>query len=309
MRSKLFYDFCNQLLDYLNNDYNLQEALEYLSQGKTVKRKLREFCSYLLLELKKGSLFSAVLLANPYLKLPEKYKALFYSEEKTGNFKKTLSYVCKTEKEKIDSYQELIKLSIYPSIIIILCVVGSFVFSNFSTSFPTTNKVSVFDGLLYANGFLLLFILSFSFLLYLAQRKSEKNILLICLDFFLGNSYDLITSLEYASVLFEANSKLREKIFHSISDLKLGLPLALVFFESTLFSKVEIEILERHIQIGNIRDGFQAILSKIEKKSETIRQIAKALVEPSLILCAGTYFFIIVVHTILPYFLFYGDIL
>lgn len=100
MAANLFYIFCSNLLGFLQGKFSLQESLEIMISHEATGKKIKNFTSYILSELEKGSQFTTILIANPYIVIKKQYQLLFYSEEKTGDYKKSLDYVCKSEKEK-----------------------------------------------------------------------------------------------------------------------------------------------------------------------------------------------------------------
>jgi len=310
MAANLFYIFCSNLLGFLQGKFSLQESLEIMISHEATGKKIKNFTSYILSELEKGSPFTTILIANPYILIKKQYQLLFYSEEKTGDYKKSLDYVCKSEKEKNETIEEVIKLSLYPLFIILLCIFGSIAFIFYSKDFPVyVQQASVFSGIAYANIFLVFFLLLFAFSFYMLHKKPIKNIFLICLDFFLAQSFDFTTALEYASYVFDDKKNIRQIVLDSLSGLSLGLELSTVFDKTGLFTKSEIKNLELYICKGNLRGGIDIVLKELERKAQKNKDIFISLVEPSLIICAGIYFLLIVIHSLLPYLTFYGGLL
>lgn len=310
MISHWFYNFSKEILDCLNNNFTLQEALENMSAHKTGGKKLKSFSNYILSELEKGSSLANIFLANPYIILPLKYRQLLASEEKTGDYKKSLTYICNNEREKKESILEYLKISIYPLFIIILCFTGSLFFGYYSKNLAYPEiEISIFKGLMFANIFLFFFLLFFSLVLYLTHRKSEKTIFFICLDFFLRNTYDLTTALENTGLIFKENSKMKYALTKTINDLELGIPISQAFSESLLFTKDEIKKIEVHLRVGKLVDGIRVILEDLDKKAKNLKQVFASLIEPFLIFGAGAYLLIIIMQSILPFFLFYGGLL
>ena len=133
MAANLFYMFCSNLLGFLQGKFSLQESLELMSSHEATGKKIKNFTSYILSELEKGSQFTTILIANPYIVIKKQYQLLFYSEEKTGDYKKSLDYVCKSER-KNETIEEVM-LSLYPLFIILLCIFGSIAFIFYSKDF------------------------------------------------------------------------------------------------------------------------------------------------------------------------------
>lgn len=306
----LLYNFSFHLLAFLKSKYSLQDALLALSEMKTGGKQMKQLSNYILKELENGSSLANILLANPIVWVPKRYRQLMASEEKTGDYKKTLEYICKTEEEKKETIREYLKLSMYPLFIILLCFTGSFVFGNYTKSISNIKMEDlVFRGLFYANMFLVFFLLFFSFIMYLCHRKSEKIILLICLNFFLENSYDLTRALEYTGALLKENSKLKADLQKLITNLHFGMPVIQAFSAVSLFSQEEIKKIERAVLLGHLGDGIKNVLENLENKSKTLKQIFGSFVEPFLIMGAGIYLLIIIMQAILPFFLLYGGLL
>lgn len=310
LETKLFYDFCLQLLGFLKSGYTLQEGLEIVSQSNIGGNKLKQFCNYVLSELENGSPLSNILMANPYITVNKKYQQLVASEEKIGTYKKSLAFICKTEKEQRETIQEYLKLSAYPFFIILLCFFGTLFFAHYSqTLIIHATTESIFKSLIYANSFLLCFIFLFCFALYLNHRKSEKLIFLICLDFFLGNTYDLATALENVCVLFSDKTKMKFALGKTITSLRLGISTSQSFSDSHLFNKNEIAKLEPYVLSGKLYDGIKILLKDLNQKDKNNKQIFASFVEPCFIFAAGIYLLIIVVQAILPILISYGGIL
>ena len=126
MKRAEFTLFCTLLNTLLASKLPIEKALMVMTRAKKTVKSIRSFASYTAQELQNGSSFSSIMSANPYITVPPYYTSLFAAEEKTGDIKKTLSFISTSEIRKKESKESLLRSALYPMVIMLVACAGYF---------------------------------------------------------------------------------------------------------------------------------------------------------------------------------------
>ena len=309
--------FSELLLSLLRGKTTLLDAFHILA-GKGIKKQVRESAVSLLHIMKKGKSLSESLqgLKEGKVYFNQLYLTLIAAAEATGNIEKVLDRIVIDLNRKKKAKENLINILIYPVIIIVLALAGTFaiIFKGLplfisgsmlsAAEAPDMIFSIIMAGLVLFCGAALLFSVYFR----IFNNDSPEFKIFYLLDLLLSNNITLLDALSYCIVTFG-----KTKYGHNLIAVKKEISAGISF--PTAFSKVKnlspyvhgwLSIADRN---GNLTEICSYIKDHYADKDKQKRDFATKLIEPMIIVLTGLYLLIIMVNVILPLLTSIGGIL
>ena len=131
---RIISDFSSSLLELLESDIPLKTCLEVLSSGTGVNERTKRLASELLEKLSEGYTFSASL-ASSSVHVPEKFITLISASEAGGSITSALRFITEHSERKKAAESRIKTVSIYPAVVVLIALAGSFVLLYFQSEF------------------------------------------------------------------------------------------------------------------------------------------------------------------------------
>lgn len=270
----------------------LKESLEVIgnvSGGKT-KSAVEKCGSFLLKEMMQGTTLCGGMRKCPFINFHNVVIAFVNYGEKTGDLINTVTFLYKRSIRKRENSFKVLEASIYPFLVILIAVIGTFFF--LSTSIINFSN----DIYFYLGG--LIFIAIFIFLgikKVIGENKLYEAFLSI--SFLVKGGINLYDAVGCGIAILGENSKLGIKFQQAREKLLFGMDLQHSFSMGKKYSTAFFIA----SKTGGKNDVFEKIARFIEDEDEKKRKVCLSLIEPVFILITGMFLIIIVVNFFLPY--------
>lgn len=310
MKRKEFTLFCTLLNTLLISKLPIEKALIVMTRAKKTVKNIRDFASYTAQELQNGSSFSSIMSANPYITVPLYYVSLFAAEEKTGDIKKTLSFISTSEIRRKESIESILRSALYPIVIMFVACTGSLLVYVYRKSFGRGIEDSVFyTGFFISSIFITLCVVIYMIIAYRIFTDSALFLFFFTFNFLLEAGFDTYTSLQFTASQYTLGSEARRKVSECASLVSRGN----TFFEAAsgvnFFPETFLMLCEYAQESGDIKQTVNYVYNEDLKKTDEKRKIFISVSEPCMIVCAGIYLLILVQYTVLPVLTNFGGVL
>lgn len=309
--------FSELLLVLLKGKTSLVDALHIL-QREGMERNVKESAASLLLMMKKGKGFSESLSRIEKGKMFFKplYLTLISAAELTGNVEAVLERIVVDMRRKEKARENVVNIMIYPSIIVLLAVIGTiliilkgipfFVSGGLLSSSLVSDSMAGIGiaGLVLLLGGMALFV-SYYKIFYL---DSPEFRIFYLLDFLLRNNVSLSEALSHC-VVSMSRTKYGAALLAIKKDIASGVTFSGAFAKIKHFSPYILGWLSVGDTYGNIVEVCGNVREYYERKDNKKREVAAKLIEPAIIVLTGTYLLIIMVTVILPLLTFTGGLI
>ena len=300
--------FSELLLVLLRGKTSIVDALYILSRDG-IEKQVRENSSSLLLTMKKGKgLAESIRSINKNgVSFEPMYLSLIAAAELTGNIEYVLERIVNDLKKKQKARETVINILIYPSIIILLAIVGSAIIIAggipyfISGDLLSADVVSeAITGIFMAGTVLLLGgIALFTVYFRIFYNDSPEFRIFYMLDFLLHSNISLLEALSHC-ILNMGQTKFGSALVSIKKDVSSGIPFSSAFAKIKYFSSYVLGWLSIAETSGNISEICGSIKNYYAGKDARTREIAARLMEPAVIVFTGFYLLIVMVTVVLP---------
>lgn len=305
---RIISDFSSSLLELLESDIPLKTCLEVLSSGTGVNERTKRLASELLEKLSEGYTFSASL-ASSSVHVPEKFITLISASEAGGSITSALRFITEHSERKKAAESRIKTVSIYPAVVVLIALAGSFVLLYFQSEFMMSIPAEdIYSGIFTAVCVLLSGIAAVA--LYVKKSMTENSLypVFFALGFLSDAGFDFASSLEIA-IMYSADDKEVSRSLVGVQKmLTEGASLGDAFKSFKIFPKdisARISLADIH---GNTGSVCRSIADSIERKDTQRRNVCMQLIEPLLIICTGLYILILAETIVLPFMTSYGGL-
>ena len=295
---RIISDFSSSLLELLESDIPLKTCLEVLSSGTGVNERTKRLASELLEKLSEGYTFSASL-ASSSVHVPEA----------GGSITSALRFITEHSERKKAAESRIKTVSIYPAVVVLIALAGSFVLLYFQSEFMMSIPAEdIYSGIFTAVCVLLSGIAAVA--LYVKKSMTENSLypVFFALGFLSDAGFDFASSLEIA-IMYSADDKEVSRSLVGVQKmLTEGASLGDAFKSFKIFPKdisARISLADIH---GNTGSVCRSIADSIERKDTQRRNVCMQLIEPLLIICTGLYILILAETIVLPFMTSYGGL-
>ena len=295
---KILSDFSSSLLELLESDIPLKTSLEVLSSGTGTNERTRKLAGELLEKLSEGYTFSASI-ASSSVHVPEKFVTLISASEAGGSITSALRFITEHSERKKAAEARIKTVSIYPAVVVLIALAGSFVLLYFQGEFMASIPAEdIYSGIIAAVA------------LYVKKSMTENSLhpVFFALGFLSDAGFDFASSLDIA-IMYSAEDKDVSKALVGVQKmLTEGASLGDAFKSFKVFPKdisARISLADIH---GNTGSVCRSIADSIEKKDTQRRNVCMQLIEPLLIICTGLYILILAETIVLPFMTSYGGL-
>ena len=300
--------FFELLLILLKGKASIVDALHIMTRDGTEKH-IKGSSSSLLLAMKKGKSLSESLrsINNGRIFFEPLYLTLIAAAELTGNIEAVLERIVIDLRRKQKAKEALVNILIYPSIIVVLAIIGSIIIivkgvpAFVSNGFLLDGIVSeaIFGICMAATvllfGGIVLFIVYFR----IFNNDSPEFRIFYLLDFLLCSNVSLLEALTHC-IISLGQTRYGNALVSIKKNIALGIPFSIAFAKAKHFSPYVLGWLSVAGMHGNICDICGNIKNYYAQKDNKTREIAAKLIEPMVIVLTGLYVLIIMVTAVLP---------
>jgi len=309
--------FSEMLLSLLKGKTSLIDALNILS-SEGIDKNIRTFALLLFTIMKKGKRLSESLqlIDNKKISFEPMHLSLITTAEATGKIDEVLERIVYDLKTKQKSKENVQNILIYPSLIIVIAVIGTIIIITIGLPFFIEGGLlssevinDAIYGIILAGTILLL---GGGFLFYLYYRifyiNSPEYTVFYILEFMLRSNITLQQALSYCLINVN-DAKYKKELVMIRNDVISGVSLSIAFKKSKVFSGYISGWLSIADTNGNIIDICKNIKMFYENRDYKKRETAARLIEPVIILLTGFYILILILTVVLPMLTYAGGIL
>ena len=300
--------FSELLLVLLKGKISIIDALQILATEGTEKY-IKDSSSSLLLAMKKGKSLSESLryISNSRLFFEPLYLTLITAAELTGNIEAVLERIVIDQRRKQKAKETIINISIYPSIIVLLAIIGTaiiiikgiplFVSGGMLTGDTVSDAIFGIcaAGAILVTGGIIIFTVYFK----IFYNNSPEFRVFYLLDFLLCSNVSLLEALSHC-IISLGQTKYGKALVNIKKDIASGLPFSMAFAKAKHFSPYVLGWLSVGGKHGNISEICGGIKEYYAQKDNNTREIAAKLIEPMIIMLTGFYVLIVMVTVVLP---------
>ena len=300
--------FSEFLLVLLRGKTSIVDALHILSRDG-MEKQIRDNSSLLLLTMKKGIGLSESLrsINKGKVSFEPLYLSLIAAAELTGNIESVLERIVYDLKKKQKARETVINIMIYPSIIVLLAIVGSALIivrgiPHFASGGLLSADVvsDATSGIFLAGTVLLLGgIALFTVYFRLFYNDSPEFRIFYMLDFLLCSNVNLLDALSHC-IHSVRQTKYGSVLVSIKKDIAAGIPFPSAFAKKNHFSPYVLGWLSAAGTNGSINEICGNIKDYYAGKDAQKREIAAKLIEPAVIALTGFYVLIVMTTVVLP---------
>lgn len=290
-------EFVKELADvYVDSALSLSESLQILALKKKKlfngkNNVIKKAAVELLRLLEEGNSISLAFKCCPYIFFDEKFVAFIELGEKTGDLRKTISFLNNKLERKRECRTKIIEASVYPIFVICLAVVMALFLIRFN---------SHVDSFFMYKMIFLLILSCFGIFLVIFQFLKENKLYeaFLAMDFLMNSGSNVSVAIEMAEHIVGINSKIGKKLYEAKEKLEYGMNYSQAFdfgekFEDAFYFAEKT---------GDKKKVFYCLSQVILKKDEKKRKFCMALVEPLFLMITGFFILGIVINVFLPIF-------
>ena len=309
--------FSEMLLVLLKGKTGIVDALHILSSYGSEKH-ISDCSSSLLLTMKKGKSLSESLrnIHKSRVFFEPLYLTLIAAAELTGNVETVLERIVIDLRRKKKARETVINILIYPSIIILLAIIGSVIiivkgiplFVSGGLVSPGLVSGAVHGigmaGAILLLGGCMLFIVYFN----IFYNDSSEFRIFYLLDFLSQSKVSLLEALSQC-IASLGQTKYGRALVIIKKDIASGISFSEAFAKTKQFSPYVLgwlSIAGKHGNIGNICGNIKDYYAQKDNRK---REIASRLIEPLVIVFTGFYVLVVMVTVILPILTFTGGLI
>lgn len=289
--------FTKELYDlFVKDNIGLVESLRIMKKrpgkefsGKKEKR-IQKTAEFLLNRLESGNLLSNAMKSCTYLVFDETYISIISLAEKSGNLKKSITYLKEKYERENDNREKMISVFIYPLIVIsfafVICVyLGS--------CFDREKQLLVYKS------FFLFFFICLLVVVIIRKNLNGNKIYeaFFAIGFMVDSGIDMASAVGCGSQLLGIDSKLGKKFITAKERLEYGMTLEKAFSFDSEFQ----EAFFFADQIGKKSEVFSNIAVWMADKCEKKRNAILLLIEPLFIAMTGIFLLILAVNFFMPF--------
>jgi len=300
--------FSEILLTLIKGKASLMDSLHIMAREGTEKH-IKDSSSSLLSTMKKGKGLSESLRSINKSKVyfEPLYLTLIAAAELTGNIETILERIVIDLRRKEKAKEVMVNILIYPSIIVLLAIIGSItIIMKGIPAFVSNGLLSgdtVFDAIVgiciaiivLVLGGLLIFTVYFR----IFYDDSPEFRIFYLLDFLLCSNVSLSEALSHC-IINLGKTKYGKALVNIKKDIISGLPFSTAFSKVKYFSPYVLGWLSIADKHGNISLICGSIKDYYAQKDNKTQEIAARLIEPAIIVLTGLYVLIIMVTVVLP---------
>ena len=306
--------FSELLLALLKGKTSLADALHILA-CEGVEKPVRDAAVSLLLLMKKGRSFSESLrsIQDGKVSFGTLYLTLIMAAEITGNVESVLERIENDQRRKQKAKENAVNILIYPAIVILAAVAGTFVLiikgmplfiSNgllASYAVPGAKIGICIAGAVLLLGGSLLFTVYFR----LFNNDSPEYRIFYLLHFLLQNNVTFPEALSHC-IADLGNNKFGRALLNVKKNISSGTSFSAAFAKIPFFSPYVKGWLSVAGMYGNLGEICGNTRDYFAGKDTRKRELASKLIEPAVIMLTGLYVLIIMLTVILPILSFAG---
>lgn len=293
--------FTTTILCLLESGLSIKESLEIAEGLKTVSKQIREFCREVYNKTQIGISFNMSIKLSETIQFPDKFIAMIGMAEDSGNIKIALKSIVNSIQCKKQSVSRIIRASIYPLIIFIFVLIGSYMlFFQYEIFGFSTLPSEVFSGILSSTLFIVFFLSIFSLYAVLVMKDPLELLVIQRLLFMSEQKFDLYTSLNL-SLSYTYSTSESHILFHMKKSISIGTSFYEACKKTNIFSNETLYFLEVGEKECNIEKAFKLIVENLSGKLENRRNTFVQLSEPVLLLGIGVYIMILIQTVVLPF--------
>jgi type II secretory pathway component PulF len=300
--------FAELLLVLLKGKVNLQEALQILAREGT-EGAVRDSVVSVLSAMKKGKGFTESLKSIKRGKVffEPIYLTLLNAAELTGNIETALERVSGDLKRKQQALDNIIKILIYPSIIVLLAIAGTiaimqkgiplFIAEGLldASAVSEASRGVLSAGITLFSGACALFAVYFR----VFNNDSPEFRIFYLMDLLLRSNVTLLETLSHC-VMSMANTKLGPRLLEAKKELASGVAFSAAFARIKRFPPYVLGWLQVADLHGNLSEICGSVKDYYGQLEEKRRDLAARLIEPAVIVLTGIYLLIIMTTVLLP---------
>lgn len=288
--------FTKELCDlFVGKNVGLSESLEIMKFKPEKKlffgdgNIIQMAADYIYMGLAEGKLLSNALKSCPYINFPQVYISFILLAERTGDLRKTISFLnekCKREKE---NRNKLVTAFIYPGFVILL----AFCACIFLCNYAGFNLNQMF------NYFLILILVCIVLILIIKKVLSENKIYeaFLAAGFLIDSGASVLSAVECSINIVGPDSKCG-KVFLDVKEkLEYGMDLFNAFRPYKEFE----EAFYFADKAGSKADVFEKIAIWMKENNDRKRNFCLILIEPLFIAVTGAFLLLLVMKFFLPY--------
>ena len=307
MKRSITLNFTELLLVLLKGKMSVSDSLAILARDDMDKH-IRNIAISLLGTMKKGKgLSESLRIINNEAFFEPLYLTLISAAELTGNIEPVLQRIVSDLQRKQKAKETVINILIYPSIIVVLAILGTMILILQGIPFFVSAgmlsgdiMIDAIFGIVAAGSVLLLGgIMLFSVYFRIFYNDSPEFRIFYLLDFLLKSNVTLLESLSHCIVSL-GQTKFGKGLVSIKKDIASGIPFSVAFAKVKNFSPYVLGWLSVAGMHGNIGDVCGNIKEYYGEKDNKTREIAARLIEPMIIMLTGVYILIIMVTVVLP---------
>ena len=308
MKSTVTLQFSELLLVLLKGKTSIVDALHILAR-EDMGKQLKDSAASLLIFMKKGKGLSKSLqsINKGKVSFEPLYLTLIGAAELTGNLETVLERIVADLQRKKAAKETVINILIYPSIIVLLAIIGSviiilkgipfFISGGLLSGDVVFNAIS---GVCLAGAVLLLGgSVLFSIYFRIFYNDSPEFKIFYLLDFLLRSNITLPESLSHC-IISLGQTKYGKALVAIKKDITSGVPFSAAFAKAKCFSPYVLGWLSVAGKHGNISETCGSIMGYFAHRDNKKREVAARLIEPMAIVLTGFYILIIMATVILP---------
>ncbi len=305
-------NFFNQLNLLIKNNVSLVQALTVLS-GIGSKRKsihhVRQSASAILDNLTKGYSFSKSLFLCPYLHIKKTLLSLIEAAEHSAKLQEMLDFICIQQEQKERSIQEIKSAALYPFVVVVIALSGTFALMHWKDLFLTSITNSEILSVIFRA---LIIFVCLTALLGLYVYKSLKTPRLFTLYYTLGflqeSGFTFKQSLELC-MTSNITSIPKKNLYTLYIQVSKGNEISMSALHAKLADEHMACLLKIAQECANVGPTCSLIAKGISKKSEVAKNQCLKLMEPILLFNVGIYILILMDGILIPYLTDFGGII
>ncbi len=289
--------FTVSFCELLQNEISVKSALAFLTEQKTLPKKVRYACKELALFLQEGFPFSKSLQLCTNIYFDELYVAFVSGAENGASLKEIFNFLKKRQDERQKVFQVFVTALMYPVIVVFLSVIGAFVLLKQSYLFGMTATSSFYNSIVQATIFLFLGSAILIFLEFIFLFGDCRYDVFSLIYFLLKENISLYQSLKISLLVLTFHPFFKRKIVETLTQVEKGLPASAALCNLGKNYSIAFSLLNK---TGNSIVTLKTIVSELFEKNQERQKRVLLLLEPMSMILLSAYMVFLIKQIVLP---------
>jgi len=276
---------------YVAQKLDLSESLKIMMhKGKKHKSKVSAAAGFLFNCLECGNLLSNGIRTCPYINFDESYANFISLSEKSGDLRKTVSYLNEKYERRYENKTKLVEVSLYPFFVVFLAVISCIFVCRLGGS---QNYEELIQSVVVLTG------ICSGIFFFIGKIISEDKLYeaFLGIDFLIKAGVNVSTAVESAVFILGPDSKLGKSFIQAGEKLEFGMSLENAFKLGERYQ----EAFYYADSCGRNSDVFLKLAGWMEEQARRKRKICFSLLEPLFIVITGVFLLLLIMKFFMPF--------